>query len=120
MGNYTRDFELLRATTSTGAGTPTNVTSGYGWIHFQTYGFNIAAAAATSSQIRPEVTLDGTNWVLCTVTDLANNTATSTVATSSVFRLGDIGGITGFRLRVATFNGAASASLTAVGRAFGW
>ena len=120
MGNYTRDFQLLFATNSTGAGTPTNVTSGYEWIKFQTFGFNNAAVPATSTQIRPEVTLDGTNWVLCTVTDLSINTATNTVATNSVFHLGDVGGITGFRLRVGTFNGVSTASLTAVGRACGW
>ena len=118
MGYRTKDFQLLFATNSTGAGTPTDV-NGYGWLHFQTFGFNNPAVAATSTQIRPEVTVDGLNWVLTTVTDLANDTATSTVASNSVYRLGDIGGIAGFRLRIGTFNGAAAASLTAFGRAFG-
>ena len=116
MGNYTKDFQLLNATTSTGAGTATNV-QGYRWLHFQTDGFNYGAAPATSTRVVAETTVNGTQWVLTTVLDLANNTATNTIATSSVFRLvDDIGGITGFRLRVATFNGI-EASITAVGRA---
>ena len=116
MGNYTKDFELLNATTSTGAGTATNV-QGYRWLHFQTDGFNYAAAPATSTRVVAETTVSGNKWILTTVLDLASNTATTTIATNSVFRLvDDIGGIVGFRLRVATFNGV-EASITAVGRA---
>ena len=112
MGYMTRDYELLRATTSTGAGTVTNV-QGATWVMFQTYGF----VNATSTYIRPEANMFDNQWVNVTVLDLNSNTATTTVATNSIFRFGEMTGVTGFRLRVATINGTGgTASITAVSR----
>ena len=110
MGYMTRDFELLRATTSTGISSVTNV-QGAQWVMFQTFGF----VNATSTYIRPEANLADNQWVNVTVLDLNNNVATTVVATNSIYRLGEMAGINAFRLRVATFN-SNGASLTAVGR----
>lgn len=110
MGYMTRDYQLLSATTSTGVGTVTNV-QGATWVMFQTLGF----ANATSTYIRPEATVDGNQWVNVTVLDFNNNVATTVVATNSIYRLGEMTGMTAFRLRVATFNSPTS-SLTAVSR----
>ena len=110
MGHMTRDYELLRATTSTGVSTVANV-QGADWVMFQTYGW----VNATSTYIRPEANILANQWVNVTVLDLNNNVATNVVATNSIYRLGEMAGINAFRLRVATLNGI-EASLSAVCR----
>lgn len=114
MGYMTRDYELLRATTSTGISTVTNV-QGATWIMFHIQGLSNATTPATSTYLRPEGTVNGSQWVNLTVLDMNNNVATTVVATDSIYRLGEAAGLTGFRLRVATFNGI-GASISAVSR----
>ena len=110
MGYMTRDYELLRAHTAIGAGTVTNV-QGATWVMFQTYGF----INATSTYVRPEANMFDNQWVNVTVLDLNNNVATTVVATNSIYRFGEMTGVTAFRLRLATLNGT-GASVTAVSR----
>lgn len=117
MSYFVKDFQLLQATTSTGAGTPTSVV-GFDFIHIQMDGLSFATTPATSTRVVCETTVNNRRWVMSTVVDLNNNTATTTLATDSIYRLGDCGGISGIRLRVATFNGV-GASISAVARAFG-
>jgi hypothetical protein len=118
MGYYFNKFDILSATTSTGAGTPTKV-QGYGTLYFQVFGRSIPALPATSTIIFAETRVhEAFPWVQTTVTDMNSNVATNTVATDSVFRITDTGGIVDFRLRVATFNGI-GASISAVGCSYG-